>query len=277
MAFVAYADQFISRAASLIDYVMQYRLLHLQTERLADIVLSPTEPFAEGLYRGPAPVPSIEFDRVSFRYADGEPWVLQNCSFRIDAGEAVVFVGPSGCGKSTIARLAVGLLDPVTGTIRIGGIDLKHLGKTAYRDMVGSVMQDDRLFAGTIEDNITFFDATASMEEVVRAATRAQLHSDIAAMPMGYRSLVGDMGSALSGGQQQRLWLARLFYRNPAVAVLDEATSHLDTAAEKRISDEFACAGMTRVMVAHRAETMRSADRVLAVIQGGIKELERPQ
>ena len=112
MAFAAYADQFVSRASSLVDYVMQYRLLHLQTERLADIVLSPAESFVEGLYRGPSPVPSIDFDGVSFRYAEGEPWVLRDCSFSIEPGEAVVFVGPSGCGKSTIARLVLGLLDP---------------------------------------------------------------------------------------------------------------------------------------------------------------------
>lgn len=273
MAFVAYADQFTSRASSLIDYVMQYRLLHLQTERLADIVLSPSEPFADGVYRGQPPEPSIEFDGVSFRYADGEPWVLRDCSFRIERGEAVVFVGPSGCGKSTIARLALGLLDPSSGTIRIGGVDLRHLGKNAYRDMVGSVMQDDRLFAGTIEDNISFFDHTASMDDLVRAARRAQLHGDIASMP-GYRSLVGDMGSALSGGQQQRLWLARLFFRNPVIAVLDEATSHLDANAEKLISEEFSLAGMTRVMVAHRAETIRSADRIMLVAQGGLTELQ---
>lgn len=274
MAFIAYADQFTSRAASLIDYLMQYRLLHLQTERLADIVLSPAEPFVEGAYRGPPLVPSIEFDGVSFRYADGDPWILRNCSFRIEAGEVVAFVGPSGCGKSTIARLALGLLDPATGTIRIGGVDLKHLGKNAYRDMTGSVMQDDRLFAGTIEDNISFFDHAASMEEVVQAATRAQLHDDIASMPMGYRSLVGDMGAALSGGQQQRLWLARLFYRKPVIAVLDEATSHLDTAAEKLICAEFSRTDMTRLIVAHRIETIRSADRVMLVVKGEVKELE---
>jgi ATP-binding cassette subfamily B protein RaxB len=274
MAFVAYADQFTSRASSLIDYVMQYRLLHLQTERLADIVLSPAEPYVDGAYRGALPVASIEFDNVSFRYADGEPWVLRDCSFRIDSGEAVVFVGPSGCGKSTIARLSLGLLDPSAGTIRIGGIDIKHLGKAAYREMVGSVMQDDRLLAGTIEDNISFFDQIASMEDVVSAATRAQLHRDIVAMPMGYRSLVGDMGSALSGGQQQRLWLARIFYRNPAMVVLDEATSHLDATTEKLITDEFSRAGMTRVMVAHSSETIRSADRIMLVDEERVKELK---
>lgn len=274
MAFVAYADQFTDRASNLIDYILQYRLLHLQTERLADIVLTPAEPSTDGVYRGPAPASSIEFDKVSFRYADAEPWILRDCSFRVESGESVVFVGPSGCGKSTIARLALGLLEPATGVIRIGGIDLKHLGKTAYRDMVASVMQDDRLFAGTIEENISFFDATASIDEVINAANRAQIHAEIAAMPMGYRTLVGDMGSALSGGQQQRLWLARLFFREPAIAVLDEATSHLDAAAEVNIGNEFRRTGMTRLMVAHRAETIRSADRVMVVAKGEVVEFQ---
>jgi ATP-binding cassette subfamily B protein RaxB len=275
MAFVAYADQFSARASNLIDYLLQYRLLHLQTERLADIALAPVEPFTDGVYRGPLPESCIEFDRVSFRYADGEPWVLRDCSFRIEVGEAVALVGPSGCGKSTIARLALGLLEPVSGAIRIGGIDLRHLGKTVYRTMVASVMQDDRLFAGTIEDNISFFDPLATMTAVVAAATQAQLHGDIASMPMGYRTLVGDMGSTLSGGQQQRLWLARLFYREPSIAVLDEATSHLDAAAEMRINDEFSRIGMTRMIVAHRIETIRSANRIMLVTQGGIREVAK--
>lgn len=275
MAFVAYADQFSARASNLIDYFLQYRLLHLQIERLADIALTPVEPFTEGVYRGSLPEASIEFDRVSFRYADGEPWILRDCSFRIEAGEAVAFVGPSGCGKSTIARLALGLLEPASGAIRIGGVDLRHLGKTAYRTMAASVMQDDRLFAGTIEDNISFFDSTATMAAVIAAASRAQLHGDIASMPMGYRTLVGDMGSALSGGQQQRLWLARLFYREPSIAVLDEATSHLDVAAEMRINQEFSRLQMTRMIVAHRIETIRSANRIMVVSQGGIKEVEK--
>lgn len=273
MAFVAYSDQFTSRASSLVDYLLQYRLLHLQTERLADIALSPTEPFADGIYRGPTPEPSIEFDRVSFRYADGEPWLLRDCSFRIEKGETVAFIGPSGCGKSTIARLALGLLEPATGTIRIGGIDLRHLGKRAYRAMAASVMQDDKLFAGTIEDNISLFAPNAMLHEVVEAATSAQLHDEIVAMPMGYRTLVGDMGSALSGGQQQRLWLARLFYCQPAIAVLDEATSHLDQAAEQKINRQFSGTGMTRLIVAHRAETIRSADRVMLLTEGTVKEL----
>lgn len=277
VAFVAYADQFTGRAAGLVDYLIQLRLLRLQGERLADIVLTPPEPFSEGPYVGPTPEPSIRFDNVSFRYADGEPWVLRNCSFEIHAGESVAIIGPSGCGKSTLIRLMLGLLDPQNGSIRIGDIDLRHLGKTTYRHMVGSVMQDDRLFAGSIADNISFFDEAATPERIEQAARMAELHGDIVTMPMGYHSLVGDMGSSLSGGQQQRLFLARMLYRHPKILVLDEATSHLDVACEQRINATLRTMDVTKILIAHRPETIRSAHRIFVVQAGSLQELAPQQ
>nr|WP_284334345.1 peptidase domain-containing ABC transporter [Dyella flagellata] len=265
MAFVAYADQFAGRAANLVDYVIQFRMLGLQGERLADIVLTPPEPFAEGTYVGPTPEASIRFDNVSFRYADGEPWVFDHCSFEIRRGESVAIVGPSGCGKSTLLRLLLGLLDPQSGTISVGGIDLRNLGKKAYRRMISSVMQDDQLFAGSIADNISFFDEGATPERIEKAALIAHLHQDIIEMPMGYHSLVGDMGSSLSGGQKQRLSIARALYRDASILVLDEATSHLDLDCEARICAELKQLNLTRVVVAHRPETIAGADRILVV------------
>ncbi len=265
MAFVAYADQLTSRAASLIDYVIQLKLLRLQGERLADIVLTPPEVHTEGTYVGPLPNPSICFKNVSFRYADGEPWVLKDCSFEIRAGESVAITGPSGCGKSTLVRLMLGLLDPQQGTIKVGDIDLRQLGKNNYRKMVGSVMQDDTLFAGTIADNISFHDEAATPERIEAAARLAQLHTDIAAMPMGYHSLVGDMGSTLSGGQQQRLCLARALYVNPRILLLDEATSHLDVDRERSIMAALAALPITRILIAHRQETIESAQRIISL------------
>lgn len=263
MAFVAYADQFSSRSANLVDYLVQLRLLRLQGERLGDIVLSSPESFLDGTYVGSDPEPSICFDNVSFRYAEGEPWILKDCSFQINAGESVAIVGPSGCGKSTVIRLMLGLLDPQVGKISIGGIDLRSLGKTRYREMVGSVMQDDRLFAGSIADNISFFDDDATPERIESAAKLAQLHDDIIRMPMGYHGLVGDMGSTLSGGQQQRLLLARAFYRQPKILILDEATSHLDVERERAINRAINEVAKTRVLIAHRPETIASADRLI--------------
>lgn len=263
MAFAAYAEQFMARAGSLIDYLIQLRLLRLQGERLADIVLTAPEQLADGVYVGPEPEPSIRLEKVSFRYAEGEPWVLRNCSFEIKAGESVAIVGPSGCGKSTLVRLLLGLLDPQEGTISVGGVNLRHLGKRNYRHMVASVMQEDRLFSGSIADNISFFDEAATFEQVEQAARSAQLHEDIVAMPMGYHSLVGDMGSSLSGGQKQRLFIARAMYAKPRILVLDEATSHLDGERETHINRLLSSLSMTRVIIAHRQETIASADRII--------------
>jgi ATP-binding cassette subfamily B protein RaxB len=273
MAFAAYADQFTSRSSSMIDYVIQFRLLRLQGERLADIVLTPTERFSDGMYAGPLPPPSVTIKSASFRYAEGDPWILKDANLAIKAGESVALVGPSGAGKTTLARVLLGLLDPNEGSIEIGGVDLRNLGKARFRSMVGSVMQDDTLFAGSIADNIAFFDDAATPEAVERAAQAAELHGDIIAMPMGYHSLIGDMGSALSGGQQQRLFLARALYRNPQMLVLDEATSHLDIERERTISERLRAMDITRVIIAHRPETIAAADRVFFVGGGKVQEV----
>src|SRR5690606_21833653 len=145
-----------------------------------------------------------------------------------DAGESVAIVGPSGCGKSTLAKLLLGLLEPTEGVVEVGGRDIKNFGLDNFRRMVGAVMQDDQLFAGSIADNISFFDESATLDQVVEAARMAQMDEEISAMPMGYESLVGDMGAALSGGQKQRVMLARAFYKDPKILIMDEATSHLD-------------------------------------------------
>ena len=270
IAFVAYADQFSSRSASLVDYLVNLRLLRLQGERLADIVMTPTEAHAESDWVGTYPAPSIEFRNVSFRYADGEPWVLKNCSFSVAAGESVTIVGPSGCGKSTLLRLLLGLLDAQSGAIEVGGVDIRQLGKVKYRSMLSSVMQDDHLFSGSIADNISFFDQGAASENIERAAQLASIHDEIVAMPMGYHSLVGDMGSSLSGGQVQRLFLARAFYRSPQILVLDEATSHVDVSCERAIFEEMEKFPMTRIQIAHRPEATARAGRVLRFANGGV-------
>lgn len=276
MAFAAYASQFSSRASNLVDYAIEISLLRIQGDRLADIVLTPTEAYAEGSYVGPLPEPSIRFERVSFRYARGEEWVLKDCSFEVAASESIAITGPSGCGKSTLVRLLLGLLDPQEGRITIGGIDLKHLGKTRYRAMVGSVMQDDQLFAGSIADNIACFDEAATAENIEVAARQAELHQDITTMPMGYHSLVGDMGSSLSGGQQQRLSLARALYRKPQILVLDEATSHLDIEREHSIAETLRQLQVTRIVIAHRRETIASARRVLRMQKGKVRTDRAP-
>lgn len=263
VAYVAYADQFTSKFGNLVDKIVDFRMLRLHAERISDIALTAPELYAHGIFSGPDPSPSIEVSNLSFRYADGEPWILRDFSLTIYAGESIAIIGPSGCGKSTLAKLLVGLLKQSTGTISIGGIDIQKYGLDNYRKMIGAVMQDDILFAGSIAENISMFDSTPNLDEIVSSATLSGMHDEIMAMPMGYESTVGDMGSALSGGQKQRLILARALYRKPKILVLDEATSHLDQANESLINERIRHLKMTRVIIAHRKETIASADRVI--------------
>lgn len=275
MAFVAYADQFTTRFVTLADYAVQFRLLRLHGERLADIVLTAPEKYAEGTYLGQLKHHSIAFRDVSFQYNYNSHMVLKSCSFDIADGEVVAITGVSGSGKSTIAKVLLGVLDHQEGVVRIGGVDIQSLGKRTARSLVASVLQDDQLFSGSILENITFFDATATLERAQRAAALANFGNEIDAMPMGYYTPIGDMGSSLSGGQQQRLLLARAFYREPKILVLDEATSHLDLDNEARICEAVRHAGITTLIIAHRPQTIQSADRVLVLRNGKLSEVGR--
>lgn len=271
IAFIAYADQFTSRAVGLIDKWVDFSMLKLHAERVADIALTAPEKMADSAWNGSIPEASIELRSVSFRYAEDEPWILKNCNLRIEAGESVAITGPSGCGKSTLAKIVLGLLQPTEGEVRFGGIDIRKLGLDSYRQWVGAVMQDDQLFAGSVTDNISFFDPETTLMRVEEAARLAAIYDDIAAMPMGYQSLVGDMGSSLSGGQKQRVILARALYRRPKLLVLDEATSHLDMGRERLVNDAVRQLKITRVSISHRAETIACADKIAAIKCGQIE------
>ncbi|CAI8692537.1 peptidase domain-containing ABC transporter [Burkholderia pyrrocinia] len=279
VAFVSFADQFMARGAGLIGTVIDFRMLRLHGERLADIVLTDAEADMEAKAArapaagGHAAAPAIDVRDVRFRYTETEPWVLDGCSFSIAPGESVALVGPSGQGKTTMAKVLLGLLTPEHGSVRVDGVDIRKLGLHQHRELIGCVMQDDILFAGSIADNIGFFDPQPDQARIEEAARLAQIHDDIAAMPMGYQSLVGDMGSSLSGGQCQRVLLARAFYRKPAILVLDEATSHLDVERERLINDAVRAMNITRIIIAHRPETIRSADRVVELARGSAREM----
>jgi ATP-binding cassette subfamily B protein RaxB len=268
IAFIAYADQFTTRAAGLIDKWVDFRMLKLHAERVADIALNAPESQQEMRWDGPVPDASIEFVNVSFRYAEGEPWILRNCNFRINDCESVAIMGPSGCGKSTLVKVILGLLEPTEGEVRFGGVDVRKLGLERYRSWIGSVMQNDQLFAGSIADNISFFDPEADMNLIVAAASMAAIHEDIVNMPMGYQSLVGDMGSMLSGGQKQRVILARALYSQPRLLVLDEATSHLDVAREQLVNNALQLLNITKVVIAHRPSAIQDI-RTIMNLQGG--------
>nr|WP_260115143.1 ATP-binding cassette domain-containing protein [Pseudoduganella guangdongensis] len=198
---------------------------------------------------------------------------MDGIDLHIPAGQSLALVGPSGCGKTTLCKLVLGLLQPTEGEILVDDIPLRQLGLRAYRSMIGTVMQDDVLLAGSILDNISFFDNGADPEKVKHYARLAAIHDDIAAMPMAYQTLVGDMGSSLSGGQKQRVLLARALYKEPKILALDEATSHLDVRNEARVNHALAELNLTRIMVAHRPETINAAERVIGIQHGKALEV----
>lgn len=270
VAFIAYEELFTSRGKSLIDKLVEFKLLRLQAERIADIALTEPEAHAAGAFTSSLANDAIEVANLSFRYAVSEPWILRNCSFRVGPGESVALVGSSGCGKTTLAKLVLGLLTPQRGSVRIGGIDIHKYGLEAYRRVFGVVMQEDELFSGSMTDNITFFDPAPDLTRAERAADQAAVHEEILAMPMGYNTLIGDMGSALSGGQKQRLLLARALYREPKYLLLDEATSHLDILNEERVNSAIRDLGIARIVIAHRPETIVSADKIFTLQNGYI-------
>jgi ATP-binding cassette subfamily B protein RaxB len=274
-AFIAYKDQFYGRVTSLIDNFIELRLLGTQIDRLADIVLTSTEhhksttqPECAGALDW-----SVECVDLRFRYGEFEPMLLDGVSLKIAPGESVAIVGPSGCGKTTLVNMILGLVAPTGGQVLFGGHPIDRLGPSVVRQHVAAVTQDDVLFAGSIAENIAAFDSTIDMDRVCRCATLACVHEDIERMPMGYNTLVGDMGSSLSGGQKQRIHIARALYREPRVLVMDEATSHLDVATETEVSRHIAALGITRIIVAHRPQTIQSADRVVKLDRGRSVEL----
>ena len=272
-AFISYKDQFLDRVSNLINKVLDLRLLQLHAERLADIALTAPEPQTQptDLQVANALVPtSIEVRALRFRYSDNDPWVLDGLNFRIEAGESVAIAGASGCDKTTLLKLLASLLNPTEGEILVDGKPLARLGIERYRSMIGVVMQDDQLFAGSIADNISFFAASPDLQRIEDCAKLAAVHDDIVTMPMGYSTLIGDMGTVLSGGQKQRVLLARALYHQPVILLLDEATSHLDVDREKEVNAAIRGRQVTRVIVAHRPETIRSADRVIVLDQGKV-------
>ncbi|ALT79096.1 peptidase domain-containing ABC transporter [Paucibacter sp. KCTC 42545] len=274
-AYLSYKGQFTGRVSALINYAVELKMLGLHAERLADIALEPPEKDDVPANDLQHLVPSIELRGVSFRYGEGEPWILRNANFRIEAGESVAVTGPSGAGKTTLLKIALGLLKPSEGEVLFGGMPVRQLGLQNYRRQIGTVMQEDALLTGSLSDNIAFFDVQPDQARIQACAELAQLHADICRMPMGYQTLVGDLGSGLSGGQKQRLLLARALYRMPRILALDEATSHLDLQNERAVTAALSNLPLTRLIIAHRPETIAGAQRVVIVRDGQVMELAR--
>lgn len=274
LAFLSYKGQFSTRVSSLIDKLFEIRLLRLHGERLADILLTRPEPRREagrlGLCDNRRSAAAVSVSAVRFRYAAHEPWLLDGVDLDIAAGECIAVTGPSGCGKTTLLQLMLGVLHPVEGKVLIGGVDITCGDTDAIRRTIGSVMQADTLFAGSIADNISFFADKADQRRIERCAMLAAIHDEIIAMPMAYNTLIGFMGGALSAGQQQRILLARALYKGPKLLFLDEATSHLDAERERVIDAGLRKLDVTRVVVSHRPQTIAAADRIVTLSRGQI-------
>ena len=215
----------------------------------------------------------IEFKNVSFNYADSKQ-VLDNLSFKVEAGKTVAFVGPSGSGKTTISALIPRFYDVTDGVITIDGEDIRDLTQESLRKQIGTVQQDVFLFTGTIRENIEYGKLGASFEEILAAAEQANLREFIEQLPDGFETEIGERGLKLSGGQKQRLAIARMFLKNPPILILDEATSALDTATERIIQQSLndLAKNRTTLIIAHRLATIRDADYIFVVTPNGIEE-----
>lgn len=271
-AFLAYRQQFATSSQTLLSKIFEWRMMGLHLSRIADIALEDQEESLETEFPALQNVEGkIELKDLSFQYNENEPFLFKDLTLTIEAGECVVLTAPSGFGKTTLMKIIMGLMPPTSGSVLLDGRDIKQIGLNNYRSVTSAVMQGDNLLSGSIGENISFFALEQESELLDQAAQDAHIYDDIMAMPMGFHSLAGDMGSTLSGGQVQRVLIARALYKKPKILFLDEASSALDIATEKKINQVLKHMGVTRVMIAHRKETIEMADRVIdlaALISG---------
>jgi ATP-binding cassette subfamily B protein RaxB len=276
-AFVSYKQQFLDKATKLLETLIQFRMLDLHLARIADIALAEREAGVDCDALVSRPVGgALELRGVAFRYAGAEPDVLAGVDLAVAPGELIAITGASGGGKTTLLKIMLGLLRPTAGTVLVDGCPLEQMGTANFRAQIGAVMQDDHLLSGSIAENISFFDTRPDVAWLRECARAAGVDEEIMAMPMNYNTLVGDMGMGLSGGQRQRLLLARALYRRPRILFMDEGTSSLDVAKEREVNAALAHLEITRVVIAHRPETIAVADRVVVLEHGRIvREMTR--
>ncbi|ENN6802763.1 peptidase domain-containing ABC transporter [Enterobacter ludwigii] len=267
IAFGVFREQFADRVWSLTNFLTKLRMMHLHNERVADIALNTQEkkkPDRE-ILKTMKPV-ALEINALSYRYDDHSAAVFRGLSFQVLAGESVAITGPSGAGKTTLMRVLCGLFEPQTGSVMIDGNDIQQLGLNNYRKIIGCVMQDDKLFSGSIRENICGFDENADYEWMEECARASFIHGAIVKMPMGYDTLVGELGEGLSGGQKQRIFIARALYRKPGILFMDEATSALDEESETYVNQAIKKLNITRIIIAHRQSTIASVERVIRLM-----------
>lgn len=275
IAFNMIAGRVSGPILKLVQLWQDFQQAGISIKRLGDILNTPAEP---GHNPNRTTLPRIEgnvrFDNISFRYSPSSPFVLQQLSLSVNAGEIVGVVGRSGSGKSTLTKLIQRLYLPESGRVLIDGIDLAQMEPAWLRRQVGVVLQENRLFNGSVKDNIAFVDPSLPIEEVVKAAKLSGAHDFVIELSEGYDTQVGEQGASLSGGQRQRIAIARALITNPRILIFDEATSALDYESERVIQENMRamCEGRTVFIIAHRLTTVRHADRIVVVESGNIVE-----
>lgn len=272
LAVAALATGFLTPLSALVQTGVQLQLLGSYLDRINDVMETPKEQDRSEVTPAPRLRGRITLENVSFRYGPLAPLVVRDVSLDVAPGQFVAIVGPSGAGKTSLANLLLGLYRPTTGRILFDGVDLATLDLRSLRRQLGIVSQQPYLFGGSIRGNIALTDPTQPLPRIVEAAKQAQIHDDVAAMPMGYDTLLTDGGLSLSGGQRQRLALARALVGRPAILLLDEATSNLDAVTERAIQRELDRLRSTRIVIAHRLSTIRAADLILVMEEGEIVE-----
>ncbi|MEO1014777.1 MAG: peptidase domain-containing ABC transporter [Pseudomonadota bacterium] len=275
-AFIAYQNHFAKSVEGLIDKMIEWRIAQLHLERLADIVHAQTEATEQSYLSVDEPLNGeIELRGVSFRYAEHEPFIFKDINLKIRANETVAILGGSGQGKTTLLKVMIGLLEPTAGEVLFDGRPISAIGLRALRRRIGVVMQDDQLLSGSLAENIAFFDEDIDMARIEACARLASVYDDIMSTPMGFNTLIGDMGSTLSGGQKQRVLLARALYREPSMLFLDEGTANLDDVSEKSVLETLESYSGTKVLIAHRSATLRIATKVVVLKDGAIRVGQR--
>ncbi|EFO1550498.1 peptidase domain-containing ABC transporter [Escherichia coli] len=266
VAFSSFRGQFSERVASLTSFLLQLRIMSLHNERIADIALHEKEekkPEIE-IVSDMGPI-SLETNGLSYRYDSQSAPIFSALSLSVAPGESVAITGASGAGKTTLMKVLCGLFEPDSGRVLINGIDIRQIGINNYHRMIACVMQDDRLFSGSIRENICGFAEEMDEEWMVECARASHIHDVIMNMPMGYETLIGELGEGLSGGQKQRIFIARALYRKPGILFMDEATSALDSESEHFVNVAIKNMNITRVIIAHRETTLRTVDRVISI------------
>lgn len=274
VAFLAYKTQFVTAAISLLTKASDYQMLSLHLDRISEIALADEDvSFRSNQDARLVVSGEIELRDVAYRYGSDAPLILEGVNLKALPGESIAITGPSGGGKSTLIRIMLGLVEPSSGEVLVNGLPLQTFGYKSFHAQIGAVLQDDTLFSGSISENISLFDESPQRERIRECARAASIDEDIVAMPMGYNTLVGERGTALSGGQRQRLLLARALYREPRILVMDEGTSHLDEKREIKVNEAISAMGITRIIVAHRKETIASAQRVYRLEGGSLRQI----